>query len=130
MFFRKTIISSSIQVATNIAHVIFGLSIAYYFGASEEMDAYVAASNFIIALNALFVHSQGNTLIPFISKYKSHPEHKKIVSSIIQTNVAIFSCCSLLIFFGAKWIVFILAPGLPDQTSVIWMAWLDPEMDS
>ena len=119
MFLRKTILSSIIQILINISHVIFGLSLAYFFGATKEMDAYVVASNFIIALNAIFTSSQGNTLIPFISKYKDHPQQKDIIASVVRTNIFIFSFFSIIVFLFSKTIVFCLAPGLPpDQLNV------------
>ena len=92
--------------------MVFGLSLACFFGAKPEMDAYVVASNFLIALNALFINSQINSFIPFISKYKDHPDRKNIVSSIIQTNIIVFSILGIGIFIFSKWIVFCLAPGL------------------
>jgi len=119
MLIRKTFYSSIIQIGTNIAHVVFGLSLAYFFGASKDMDAYIASSNFIIALNSLLVGSQRNSLIPFISKYRDNPQQKDIIASIIKTNTLLFLLLSIIIFIFSKWIVIFLAPGLnPEQLAV------------
>ncbi len=112
MFIKKTFFSSIIQIFTNVLNLSFGILIAYYFGATEKMDSYAVVSGFLIAFNSLFLNSQINSFIPFISKYKNHPQQKEIISSIIQTNILFFFLISLIMFIFSKSIVFLLAPGM------------------
>lgn len=112
MLLKTTIRVSFIQTVITVFHVLFGLSLAYFFGASEEMDAYVVASNFIIILNSLFVKAQTKTFIPYISKYKNDSLQPEIISSILRFNIVIFSLLSILVFTFSNWITYALAPGL------------------
>ena len=112
MLLKTTAKVTFIQIVITVSHLLFGLSLAYFFGASEEMDAYVVASNFIIILNSLFVKAQTKTFIPFISKYKNDSFRQEIISSILKFNIVIFSLLSILVFTFSQWITYALAPGL------------------
>lgn len=116
MFIKTVIRLSFIQTLTTALHVLFGLSLAFFFGASPEMDAYVVASNFIIQLNLLFVKAQKKSFIPFIAEYKNDSSLcKDIIASIMRFNVIIFTLLSIAIFVLSDWIAYILAPGLSGE---------------
>lgn len=119
MILKKAISCNIIHGFNTIVHFALGVLIAYYFGASEKMDAYVAASNFILALNALLINSQNSTFIPFISKYENHPDRSKIFDSIYKANLAFFFMASLLIFFVAGILPSLIAPGLDPGQRII-----------
>ena len=76
MFLKKIAISNIFQLLALLGHFTFGLLMAYYFGASREMDAYVVALNFINAISALFTSSQTSSFIPFISNCADRKERE------------------------------------------------------
>lgn len=116
MLLKTTAIVSFINVLNTIVHFLFGISLAYFFGASAEMDAYVVASNFVITLNFLFVGAQTRSFIPFIAKYENEDIKNDIIASIVRFNAVVFLLVSGLLFLFSKHVSFLLAPGLsPDQ---------------
>lgn len=116
MFLKTTAIVTSFNILNTILHFIFGLLLAFYFGASAEMDAYVVASNFIITLNALFVQAQTKSFIPFIANYENDENKENVIASILKFNIVVFSSISFLLFLFSHQIAFLLAPGLsPSQ---------------
>lgn len=115
MLLKTTAIVTSFNILNTILHFVFGLLLAYFFGASAEMDAYVVASNFIITLNALFVQAQTKSFIPFIAEYEKDIEKLEIIASIIRFNIVVFLTLSVLLFLFASQISFLLAPGLSHE---------------
>lgn len=112
MFLKTIARVSFVNIIITIVSVSFGMLLAFYFGASPQMDAYVVAANFIIALNAIFLRAQSKTFIPYISKYENDKSHSEIVASIVRFNFILFTILSLAIFAFSGPITFILAPGL------------------
>ena len=113
MFLKTTIKLSFIRGLSTVLHVLFGISLASFFGAYPEMDAYVTASNLVIYLNFLFMRAQTKTFIPFIAEYKNDSNlFKELTVSIMRFNIVIFTFVSIIIFIFSDWITVILAPGL------------------
>lgn len=110
--YLKTIFSVSlIQFLISIINFLFGLSLAFYFGSSAVMDAYLGASTFIISLNVIFSKAQSKTFIPFISCFEDEKQNE-IISVIFKINAIFFTISSLILFLFSNKISFLVAPGL------------------
>lgn len=111
----KTFFSSSaFNFLTTITKVIYAMLVASLFGASSNMDTFVAAVSITMALNALLNNSQSNTLIPFLSGRES--DYNTILSRVVNFNGIISFLCAVLISLLAPLLISSVAPGLqPEQ---------------
>jgi len=123
MLAKKIFLSNIIQAFNTVANFILGLLLAYYFGATKEMDAFVAAMNFVLFLNTLFLTAQGSVFIPFITKIETEESRKIIISAILKCNFLLFLSFTLLFIFGAPYISQLITPGMDDANKVK-VSWL------
>lgn len=112
MFFKTIIKVATIRNLTTICNLIFGILLAYFFGTSPEMDAYVVASNLVIMLNVVFVKAQTKTFIPFIARYKDSSNKINIIASILRFNIITFFLLTFIMFVFSDFLTLVLAPGL------------------
>jgi len=112
MLLKKIFNVTVLQLLLTASNIAFGVLLAFYFGASAEMDAYIVVSNFALTLNALFTVNQSKIMIPFLARYSNSPDYKDIVASIARINILFFSIFSVIVFLFSQWIAYGVAPGL------------------
>lgn len=109
---RTTIVTSFIQLLITGCTFLFGIVMAKLFGASPEMDAYVAASTIIGLIYSLFVTVQPRVLIPFVGGLGTKERPEKVTTHIIIINIFLFSFLSISLYFGSPVVVALIVPGL------------------
>lgn len=112
MLFKKSLVSTLLQLIAIVGNFIFGIILAQNFGASAQMDAYVVVANFIALVFGLFSHIQSKAMLPYIASLDSDTLKKTAVSSIFKINNIVFLGVSALFFLFSDFVVFLLAPGL------------------
>jgi putative peptidoglycan lipid II flippase len=123
MIAKKIFFSNIIQVFNTAANFALGLLLAYYFGATKEMDAFVAAMNLVFFLNTLVLTAQSSVFIPFITKIDSEENRSTMISAILKFNFVLFFFIALLFFIGAPQIAHLITPGIGEAYK-IKVAWL------
>ncbi|MGM0462942.1 MAG: murein biosynthesis integral membrane protein MurJ [Fibrobacterota bacterium] len=117
----KTLVSvGAIQFLHSLASFGFGVCLAFFFGASPEMDAYMAVSVFVLSFQGIFLRSQRKTFIPLLGDYNTREEQNHISSLILTANVGFFVGVSLLLIIFSRSLAFVIAPGLsPSQHDIM-----------
>lgn len=115
MLLKKIVFSNIIQLLNILAHLFFGLLLAYYFGATSVMDNYVVASTFLASLSALLITPQNSAFIPFITSIPSQVERRSAAASVFRFNLVLFIFAGILILFFSKYIASLIAPGFPSS---------------
>jgi len=112
---KNTAYLTILNLISNAASAVFGLFLAYYFGASPEMDGYIVGSNVILGFSTIFNDAQLRTFIPFITKFQGRPEQKDIIASLIRFNFLTFFLVGAALIFLSKWVATSFAPGLTSE---------------
>ncbi len=115
MLARKAVIVTILQFGTLLAHLVFGLLLAYLFGASEELDSYLVAANFILFMGMFFAQSQARTFLPFISRFPEPESQKKAIQTIAMFNLILLAATTVLLLVFSPFLAGILAPGLGEN---------------
>ncbi len=110
--FKKTVIITILNLLTTILNFCWSLVLAYQFGASGSMDAYLVVINFINLFSTIFLKFQNNALIPFLFDFKSEDKKREVIAEISRLSLLLFSLLSLNVYFFAGQIIELLAPGL------------------
>lgn len=107
--FKSFLSSSLFNTLSSAVLVIYSMLIASLFGATADMDTYVAATSITIAINALLNNSQSNTLIPFLA---GKDDKNKTLSKVINFNFTLSLSLTLLVVILSPLIIRVIAPGL------------------
>lgn len=107
--FKSFLSSSLFNTLSSAILVIYSMLVASLFGATADMDSYVAATSITIAINALLNNSQSNTLIPFLA---GKNDKSKTLSKVINFNFTLSLSLSLVILILSPLIIMVVAPGL------------------
>jgi putative peptidoglycan lipid II flippase len=114
MIAGKMVRANLIQAINLVAHLAFGLLLAFYFGASKEMDAFVAAQNFIIFFSALFITGQSSAFIPFLSDHSRREGQASIFTGILTLNLILFTFLAVIFMAAAYPIANVVVPGMDE----------------
>lgn len=104
--------ATSLQLLNSGLVFLYGILMAYYFGTTSEMDAYVVVSTLLMLLGSLFTSFQTMGLIPHLGGIGEKEEQKNAFSIIFNFNNIIFFTATLFLFIFSPIVVKILAPGL------------------
>ena len=100
-----------------VLQFVFQVFLAKHFGASWEMDAYVAAMAFPTVLSAIFVGSLGYAFVPLFSRLlvQDHERAWQLAGSMGTLLVVVTIATSLGAFFWAESLVNLLFPGFDEE---------------
>jgi len=107
--------------------------IAAKFGASQDMDIFLAATTVPLFITSILSGSLNLTFIPVFAEYRSKEPNEiwKVVSSFINLNIVITTVlCAIGIYFAYP-IVSILVPGFDEEKlikSAVLLQWLFPSI--
>jgi putative peptidoglycan lipid II flippase len=101
--FKSTIQVTLFSLLGIFINFIIQLLLAYFFGATEERDAYFAALTIPTYISVLFTGSVGMLLVPFLVKYSSSHSNEDIYKF---TSSVINFCALLLIALAIVAIIF------------------------
>ncbi|ERP31509.1 lipid II flippase MurJ [Chitinivibrio alkaliphilus] len=115
----KNILGTSFfQLLSIVLKFLFGVFMAYTFGASDEMDSYVVSITIITLIYTLLTNIQPKALIPYIQGIGTK-EKKSAVSAIISFNIKGFMIISLVVWLCSPFLIRIFAPGLASSPSYL-----------
>ena len=96
-----------------ILQFIFQVFLARQFGASWEMDAYVAAMAFPTVLSTIFVGSLGYAFVPLFSRLLNQDRDRawRLAGNMATLLILVTASTSLATYFSAESLVNLLFPG-------------------
>ncbi len=112
---KKTILTSGMQLVITAITFGFGVLMAYYYGASSQMDVYVVSSSIIGVIITLLIGTQPRVFTPFlaeVSSNNSYEEETRTATNIIEFNNVVFLIVTLFIVILSYPLMKIFAPGL------------------
>lgn len=123
---RTTLLVSVVLVGSKFTGFLRDVALAYSFGTSMQADAFVLAQSVQTIFSYLLFVALGIALIPVYTKLKMEEDQTQIrvfihsIYSVAGTLIAVFC---VLGFFFADGLVFLLAPGFPEEAH--WLGvWL------
>lgn len=116
---RSALIVSLLTLAGHLVLFCIQIATAAFFGASGDMDAYLAASTLPSYIVTVLFGSIGFVFIPFFINYKSkNIEHKayELALNLLNVCLLILGVITLLGILFARPILQLTAPGLGPQS--------------
>jgi putative peptidoglycan lipid II flippase len=101
-----------------VIQFVFQLLLAKYFGASEDMDAFVAAMALPTVLSSIFLGSLGYAFVPLFTEQLDRGDGEQawaMAGSIGLLLVAVAGSLSLLTFLFARPLTTLLYPGFSGE---------------
>jgi len=100
-----------------ILQFVFQMFLARQFGASWEMDAYVAAIAVPTVVSAVFVGSLGYAFVPLFGRLlKQDPDRAwTLAGTMAMLLVLVTTCTAMMAHFGAQPLVRLLFPGFNEE---------------
>lgn len=118
---RASLLMSVAAVASRVLGWVRLLVIGAEFGATKELDAYLAAFRIPDAIFQLVVAGAlSAALIPVYAGYRARGEEDegwRLASHVINLVVLALAALSALMAIGAPWLVPIIAPGFDAETT-------------
>ena len=120
---RAGLVLTAAAVASRVLGWIRLLVIGAQFGASSELDAYLAAFRIPDAIFQLVVAGAlSAALIPVYAAYRARGEESEgwaLASSVINLVVVALAGISLVMAVAAPWVMPIVAPGFDAETTAL-----------
>lgn len=120
---RASVVMTAAAVASRVLGWVRLLVIGAQFGASNELDAYLAAFRIPDAIFQLVVAGAlSAALIPVYASYRARGEDEEgwqLASSVINLVVLALAGLSALMALAAPWLVPIIAPGFDAETTAL-----------
>lgn len=96
---------------------LWSILLAYHFGTSASMDAYMVVINFVNLFNNVILRIQNNALIPFLFEFKDEQSKRHVVAEISRFSLLLFSFLSVNFFFLSRPLIQLIAPGLSEENT-------------
>ena len=112
--FKSTIQVTLFSILGIVINFVTQLLLAYYFGATQDRDAYFAALTIPAYLTALFNGSVGMMLLPFLVKYQTQHKHDETIrftSSVINFCMVLMACIICIACVLAAPVMHIMVPS-------------------
>ena len=116
---KPTLLLTSFTIIGQVISFIVNIISAKLFGASIEMDAYLAAQTLPTYVNTVLVGGLGFVFIPIFIENKTKKDEKAawdIASSTISLYTIILCVISVFGLVFSRQILAIIVPGLPENT--------------
>jgi putative peptidoglycan lipid II flippase len=118
--FKNTISITIFNVISILLAFLLNVVIAAFFGTSNETDAYIAAITIPIFVQSVLNSGLNVTFIPFLSDLKKLKNEKwRVISSILNINVAFALVISVLIFIFSPFIVNFIVTGFESEVKLL-----------
>jgi putative peptidoglycan lipid II flippase len=98
------------------------MAIAWSFGASRLVDAYLVASTVPMMLFTVVGSSLSTTLIPLVTQYEERQGRVSVLAMVDSITSAVAVLLSLLVLAGellAPWLVLLVAPGFAGEARAL-----------
>jgi len=128
---KASIIVTSFTALGLCISALSNAAVAAQFGATKQMDIYLAATSLPQFLAGIFAFSLSITFMPVFSHYTSHDHEETwlIVSSFLNIMIILRASISLLAMIFSSQILHLLVPGFGEgeiaETSTLFR-WLSP----
>lgn len=120
--FRSTLITTLLSALNLILTFVVQVVLAAYFGAGQEMDAYLAAAALPTLINTVLLGAFNFVLVPQLTTLKANQDEAgswAVVNGFITLSLLILSGVSFLVIVIALPLATWIAPGFSPQTTAL-----------
>jgi putative peptidoglycan lipid II flippase len=124
--FRTNVIMAFLTALSLINSLLLQMTIAHFFGAGWETDAYLVAYTIPFLVNTLFSEPLGLAMLPTMYMIKANCDNefvRRFVMGIFVSLVLVVMALMTFLFIGAHWLVRASAPGFSAEQIplTVWM---------
>jgi len=123
---RTNVIMAFLTALGLISSLLLQMTIAHFFGAGWQTDAYLVAYTIPILVTTLFGEPLGLAMLPMMNRVKAARDNefvRRFVMGIFVSLVLVLMAVMTLLLVGSRWLVRASAPGFSaEQTALsVWM---------